>query len=586
MKAAAVSSQARPFLTRRFFNRCEAYHAKSTYRGLHFMRSMLFATSYLLLIACSSNNKNGFDQDTTVKFSTSDSRLQKIFDRAEQRAKENIADFGGRKVLIEGAQYRNIWLETQPMGGFMYAKRNLEIARNNIEIFMDHQRLDGRFPGLIIKQEAQIVPDYHQFQGFCFPMPAFEVYYWLGKDRPFLQKVYGSLEKFDAYLWKTRDSDQNGCLEAWCIYDTGEDDCVRFNGFPNAWPFDYPPTKEAVQKLSVQELKEYCKESEYDKQREMTVPIESMDIMSYSYSCREVLALISAELGNDQHDFWRAQADQVAERMKSFLWDPLQHACFDKDKNNKTMPILLHNNLRCMYYGSFDQQMADEFVHYHLLNPEEFWTPMPLPSIAANDPAFRNIPGNNWSGQPQGLTFQRSIRALENYRHYSTLTLIGLKFLKVIGDSCKFTQQFDPFTATINPSKDGYGPSILASLEFISRLYGIHLSQDRVLWSCLDYPDAYEYLQKWNHGTYKMKTRGNQVQCTINDKNSFSFSKGIRVVSDLKGKLLEVIGIEEKAKQVMIEYGGKIYPLTVKPNSIYRLDDQGIFVTVAARMSR
>jgi len=36
-----------------------------------------------------------------------------------------------------------------------------------------------------------------------------------------LQKVYASLEKFDAYLWKTRDSDHNGCLESWCIYDTG-----------------------------------------------------------------------------------------------------------------------------------------------------------------------------------------------------------------------------------------------------------------------------------------------------------------------------------------------------------------------------
>ena len=30
--------------------------------------------------------------------------------------------------------------------------------------------------------------------------------------------------------------------------------------------------------------------------------------------------------------------------------------------------------------------MAERFVKEHLLNPQEFWTKMPLPSVAANDP--------------------------------------------------------------------------------------------------------------------------------------------------------------------------------------------------------
>ncbi len=521
---------------------------------------------FACLIAGPANGQSGFASSTEVKFTTSDIRLQRIFDRAEKMAKENMAHFGGRKVLIEGAEYRYIWLETQPMGGYMYAKRDLEIARNNIEIFIDYQRSDGRFPGLIMKLQDELVPDYHQFQGFCFPMPAFELYHLLGKDRVFIQKVYDALEKFDAYLWKTRDSDNNGCLESWCIYDTGEDNCTRFNEFPNAWPFDYPPDKAAVQKMSRQELKDYCKVTHYDSSRDMTVPIESMDVMSYSYTCRDVLAHISAELKNKKHDFWRDQANQVRSKIKSFLWDADQHACFDKDKNNQTMPILLHNNLRCMYFGSFDQQMADDFIKYHLLNPDEFWTPMPLPSIAANDPAFRNIPGNNWSGQPQGLTFQRSIRALENYGHYAELTSIGLKFLNVIGDSLKFTQQFDPFTAVINNSKDGYGPSILASLEFISRLYGIHLTGDKVLWSCLDSEHAFEYEQKWNNHSFKIKTDAPMVHCLINEKHVFSFTKGIRLVSDLQGNIVTVIGIAEQVKNATITAKGKVYSLLVKPN--------------------
>jgi hypothetical protein len=541
------------------------------------MQSILLYLMFISVPVCTSNSKSGFDTTAGVKFSTSDIRLQQIFDRAEKLAKENIADFGGRKVLIEGAQYRYIWLETQPMGGYMYAKRDIEIARNNIEIFIDYQRADGRFPGVIMKEEDKLVPDYRQLQGFCFPMPAYELSYLLGKDKTFLQKVYLSLAKYDAYLWKTRDSDHNGCLESWCIYDTGEDNCTRFNEFPNAWPFDYPPNRKAVQKMSNQELKEYCKVEQYDSQKEMTVPIESMDVMSFSYSCRDVLALISNELKNGKQDHWRTRANQVRSKIKSFLWDADKHACFDKDKNNQTMPILLHNNLRCLYYGSFDQEMADEFIKFHLLNPEEFWTPMPLPSIAANDAYFRNIPGNNWSGQPQGLTFQRSISALENYGHYSELTMIGLKFLKVIGDSLKFTQQFDPFTATINNSKDGYGPSILASLEFISRFYGIHISKDNVLWSCLDSDQFYEYFQKSNNVTFRIKTNNNIVHCTINDKTVFSFTKGIRLVSDLKGNIIEIIGIEQEVKKVTIEYNDKSSSLLVKPNAVYQLNEAGEF---------
>ncbi len=511
---------------------------------------------------------------TSVAFASSDTTLKKLYDRAEKLALENIVEYGDRKVLIEGGKYRSIWLETQPMGGYMYACRNIDIARNNIGIFMDYQRDDGRLPGVIYNREGRIDPNYCQFQGFYFPMPAFELYFLTGRDSSYLRKVYKTLEKFDGYLWKTRDSDHNGCLESWCIYDTGEDGNVRFNGFPNAWSFDYPPTKEAAAKLTKEELQMQCKQSSYDSTISMTVPIESMDIMSYSYSCRDVLALVSKELSNGKEEYWRNRADEVKDKIKTFLWDEDKAACFDKDKDNKTMPILLHNNLRCMYFGSFDQGMADKFIKYHLVNPEEFWTPMPLPSIAANDPLFQNISGNNWSGQPQGLTFQRSVQALENYGHYAELTEIGQKFLRVLGDSLKFTQQFDPFTAKINNSKDGYGPSILAALEFISRFYGVHITQDKIYWSCLENQFDYNYSQKWNGRDFTLETEGDKAYCSVDGRFIFSFTRGARIVTDLNGDLIEIIGITKESKMIRIKYN-KEYSLLVKPNSIYGLNQKG-----------
>ena len=88
--------------------------------------------------------------ETSVSFHTEDEALQRVYDAAEAKCRSNLKSFGGRIVLVEGGGYEKIWLETQPMGGEMYALRSLEAAINNCALFMDHQREDGRLPGSIL----------------------------------------------------------------------------------------------------------------------------------------------------------------------------------------------------------------------------------------------------------------------------------------------------------------------------------------------------------------------------------------------------------------------------------------------------
>ena len=63
--------------------------------------------------------------ETKVTFRTADELLQKLVDKAEEKSLENLKDFAGRKVLIAVGGDEKVWLETQPMGGEMYAKRDL-----------------------------------------------------------------------------------------------------------------------------------------------------------------------------------------------------------------------------------------------------------------------------------------------------------------------------------------------------------------------------------------------------------------------------------------------------------------------------
>lgn len=468
--------------------------------------------------------------DTSVQFETSDPLLSALVTQAEEKCLTNIRPFGDDQVLVEGGGYEKIWLETQPMGGAMYASRNYEVGLNNCLLFMRHQREDGRIPGSIAVIDGAVVPQFNKFQGFCFPAPALDLYYLGGKDPEYLAQLALTLERFDRYLWQVRDSDGDGCLETWCKYDTGEDHAMRYGDAPDPWTEEVPP--------------QGCE----------VVPIASMDIMSFSYSARHTLAEI-AEIQADADGVtrWNALAAEVQDRMVAYLWDDARGALFDRDRNHQMMPTLIHNNLRCMYWGSLPAPLADRFVREHLLHPEEFWTTMPLPSVAVNDPLFRNITTNNWSGQSEALTYQRAIRALENYGYYTLIPVLGRKLMEAIGPACQFVQQYDPFTG--EPSlicepgqapQDSYGPAMLSVLEYTARMYGVSLIRDEVVWgSCSGYKSS--YTQTLNGRTWRVENSGQGIEAYVDDRLVFTAGPDLRIRTDREGHILHVDAYAEGA---------------------------------------
>ena len=129
--------------------------------------------------------------ETKVSFSCKNEILQRVYDAAEEKCRHNLKRFGEDPVLVEGGGYEKIWLETQPMGGEMYALRNLEAAKNNTLLFMRHQRADGRLPGSIQCADGVIEPQFNKYQGFCFPFPALNLYYLLERGSGFSPSAAG-----------------------------------------------------------------------------------------------------------------------------------------------------------------------------------------------------------------------------------------------------------------------------------------------------------------------------------------------------------------------------------------------------------
>jgi hypothetical protein len=549
---------------------------------------------------------------TSATFQTDDAGLQRLHDAAEARLRENFAWFTpSMKILVEGGGYPNAWIETQPMGGEMFAKRDAQTALNNQVVFMLTQRGDGRLPGMVIAGETArtkgwdrsppeahvwmpelgLLADFEMFQGFCFPGPAWRMYHWMGRDKEYLTKLHDSLAAYDAYLWRTRDSNGDGLLETWCVWDTGEDGCTRLTTrwAPDRWPFDQPPgTPGLPDPRNADQLRQYWHLGGVTPPApgQVRVPFASMDVMAYSYSARATLAEICTELGNGKAEHWRRLANEVRATLMEKLWLPERHACFDRDREGRILPELIHNNLRCMWHGIFTQEMADAFIRHHLLNPEAFWTPLPLVSIAINEKLHANIRGNNWSGQPQGLTYQRAIDALENYGHYAEVTLLGRKLLPVlIRNGCRFPQQLDAITGEPSGQRpDGYGPMILAALEYLSRMSGIHIdvARNQVWWSAADPEGAnFTATQNWGAHSFRLRRGQNGFQGFVGDRQVFACTAGVRVVTDLDGKVLRVVGIAPDNQQVTLTTGANTHRLALAPNKVHGLTEDGFTLKAA-----
>ena len=528
---------------------------------------------------------------TGVSITTEDTALAELIKKTEALCIENKADFSGIPVLREGAKYDGVWLETQPMGGEMYACRDSVTALGNHLIFIKYQRRDGKMPGMISRSYPWrgVTPHHDWMQGDFFSRSALRMYYLISRDKNYLKLLYDSLCDFDDYLWSYRDTDGDGCLETFCTWDTGDDNNTR------------------LLSRGVAHAEHGCIRNELAPVGYGDMPFESAEYMAYSYSQRSVLAEISDILGNGEGDKWRQKAAEVKARFKEYLWDSERGAAYDRDKNNEMMYVLTLENVKCMYHGIFSQEMADEFIERHLMNPDEFFTPLPLPNIAANDVCFHlddernnftpeirekvaayatgDISDNSWSGPVQGLTNQRVIDALLNYDHHAELTLIARRWIENLKKADILTQQYDPFTGKPAPGMDGYGPTMLSALEDINHLIGIDYNSGKFTLSS-GVKEADSVFTQHIFDSDLVLTRKNGVsELTKDGKPVLSFTFGARIVTDEALNVVKVCGMEPTAVDFSLTVGEKTFTSVLRPNEVYEIKDGALTLTTTVPFS-
>jgi len=109
-------------------------------------------------------------------------------------------------------------------------------------------------------------------------------------------------------------------------------------------------------------------------------------LMANEYKCLERMAK-SLELRREAEG-WRDRRAEIAACMNSELWDTESLFYHDTDDAGEFLPVKASAGLLPLLGGIPDRDQA-EAMRMRLMNPTEFWTPLPVPRVAANDPLFR-----------------------------------------------------------------------------------------------------------------------------------------------------------------------------------------------------
>lgn len=486
---------------------------------------------------------------TDVSFSSTDKRLHSLYEAARDTLFDSVKSFGDRELLADSPNSDTLTLNFGITAALTLADYKPSVAMDCIRAFLVTARADGRPASSLTAKPGGVLPSYNTLTGLGFAQEAVRLCYLARHKMPtYAEQLYEMLEHFDGYLWKHHDLNANGCLEIFNATEAEEGaDSGRFA------PITMVLGGEA--------------------RAVSPFPVETYDLMAEAFSIRRALADLSAMLGQtEQAEHWQKKAAAIADKLRSFLWLGGFHACFDRDYRGSVISTMFINNLYLLYFGIANEQMADAIVRRHILEPSEFWTPMPLPTIAANSALFINDSRKPFGGQPRGTTYLRAITALERYNHYDTLTALGQKLMAATGKKNIFPTMFDPFTG--EPSGDinecRYVPTAAAVLEIIKRFWGVYSNRETVCWGTFGHADSpttrSTYSYTWGNDVYTVESEAETTTGSINGNRIFTVTAGTRVFTDPFGGKVRLVNASHQPLDCICICRERTYSFELAPN--------------------
>lgn len=261
-----------------------------------------------------------------------------------------------------------------------------DVAMGSLLNFIEHQKPDGSFPGLISMRTGQENKAfYHANWG-----RAIRELYRNHSNMDFLQRAYEALGKYARYFEQERDKEGMFLYDVRDQWETGQE-------YNSRYLF-----------------------ADHNSDKGGEIQLKGIDVSVYIYELQKNLAWMAKELSKSEESaVWNQKANKTGEAIRNSMWHDQLHFFVDV-KPGFGEQSRVKNSVG--FHPFFTDLVRPEHLSAlteHLFNPNEFWTDYPLPSTSLDD-ANANIFGDwkdkrrncPWNGRSWLMTTSHVCEAL------------------------------------------------------------------------------------------------------------------------------------------------------------------------------
>ena len=333
-----------------------------------------------------------------------------------------------REVMAPSKSYYvGSWQWDNFFHALAYRHVDARLAQDQLRILVDHQREDGMIPDAIHDEGTVTHLDFPVEADVTKPpllaWAAWKLYEF-DHDREFLDEIYGPIKKWNNWWFEKNDLDGNGLCEYLHPFSSGLDDSPLWDE---------------------------------------GMPVESPDLNTYLCLQQEALAKIAAEIGEPEEALqWSRRVETMAQRLIDLRYDR-KAGVFWATHQGKPIRCLTPFNLFPLITGRLPEQIADRLVN-HLMDPQEFWSRFPLPTVAMNDPKFD--PLQMWRGPSWANINYLMTEGLQRSGYPDLARQLRSRTLEMLSGQEDIYEYYHPVTG-VNPPKAApiYGWSAALFIE-------------------------------------------------------------------------------------------------------------------------
>jgi len=268
--------------------------------------------------------------------------------------------FTTREVMAPSKiYYIGSWQWDNFFHALAYRHVDARLAQDQLRILIDHQREDGMIPDAVHDEGVVTHLDFPVDADVTKPpLMAWAAWklYEFDHDREFLNEIYGPIVRWNTWWFEKNDPDRNGLCEYQHPFSSGLDDSPLWDE---------------------------------------GMPVESPDLNTYLVLQQQDLARIAHEIGEEEDAArWEQLAQAMLQRLINMRWDD-RAGLFWAVRQGQRVPVLTPLSLFPLLTGQLPRTISDRLVE-HLVDPNEFWSKFPVPSVALDDPKFN--PRQMWRG--------------------------------------------------------------------------------------------------------------------------------------------------------------------------------------------